>query len=176
MTTHLRLSAAAIGLAFVAGCAQSSATPSTSPSTPASASPATSASAPAAVAAGASVVLVGRIVTMAEPAIAEALLIEDGIVTAVGTRDDVLAVAGDGVPVVDLGSNVAYPGFIDAHAHWIGDRDYYGLDTPAAAIDAALTRGWTSISEQWVNQERLDELEGLAADDALPFASTRTSP
>ena len=34
---------------------------------------------------------------------------------------------------------------------------------------AALTRGWTSISEQWVNQERIDELEGLAADDALPL-------
>ena len=30
-------------------------------------------------------------------------------------------------------------------------------------------RGWTSISEQWVNQERLDELEALAADDALPL-------
>ncbi len=121
------------------------------------------------MAAGASVVLVGRIVTMAEPPIAEALLIEDGIVAAVGTRDDVLAVAGDRVPVVELGSNVAYPGFIDAHAHWIGDRGYYGLDTPAAAIDAAMTRGWTSISEQWVNQERIDELEALAADDALPL-------
>ena len=30
-----------------------------------------------------------------------------------------------------------------------------------------MTRGWTSISEQWVNQERIDELEALAADDAL---------
>ena len=80
-----------------------------------------------------------------------------------------LALAGDEVPIVDIGENVAYPGFIDAHAHWIGDRDYYGVDTPAAAMDAALTRGWTSISEQWVNQERLDELEALAADDALPL-------
>ena len=35
-------------------------------------------------------------------------------------------------------------------------------------MDAALTRGWTSISEQWVNQERLDELMALAADD-LPL-------
>ena len=77
--------------------------------------------------------------------------------------------AGEDVPVVDIGSNVAYPGFIDAHAHWIGDRDYYGIDSAAAAMEAALTRGWTSISEQWVNQERLDELEALAADDALPL-------
>ncbi len=36
-------------------------------------------------------------------------------------------------------------------------------------MDAALSRGWTSISEQWVNPERLDELETLAADDALPL-------
>ena len=66
---------------------------------------------------------------MDEPPVAEALLIEDGTVTAVGTRDEVLALAGDEVPVIDLGQNVAYPGFIDAHAHWIGDREYYDLDT-----------------------------------------------
>jgi predicted amidohydrolase YtcJ len=116
-----------------------------------------------------SLVLVGRILTMSEPPIAEALLIEGGIVAAVGTRDEVLAVAGDQVPVADIGSNVAYPGFIDAHAHWIGDRDYYGIPTAAEAMEAAITRGWTSISEQWVNPERLDELTGLAADDALPL-------
>ena len=31
------------------------------------------------------------------------------------------------------------------------------------------SRGWTSISEQWVNPERLDELTTLAAEDALPL-------
>jgi predicted amidohydrolase YtcJ len=95
--------------------------------------------------------------------------IEDGTVTAVGTRADVLALAGDEVPVLDIGQSVAYPGFIDAHAHWIGDRDYYHLESPAAAMDAAVRRGWTSISEQWVDPERLAELEELAADNALPL-------
>ena len=33
----------------------------------------------------------------------------------------------------------------------------------------AVRRGWTSISEQWVNQERIDELTRLAADGALPL-------
>ena len=111
--------------------------------------------------------MVGRIVTMDEPAIAEALLIEAGVVTRVGTREDVLAQAGDGVPVIELGSHVAYPGFIDAHAHWIGDREYYSVESPAEAMDLAVTRGWTSISEQWVNPERLDELTVLAGDEAL---------
>ena len=73
-----------------------------------------------------------------------------------------MALAGEEVPVIDIGANVAYPGFIDAHAHWIGDRDYYGLDSAEEAMDAALIRGWTSISEQWVNPERLAELETLA--------------
>jgi len=106
---------------------------------------------------------------MDEPPVAEALFIEDGTVTAVGPRDQVLALAGDRVPVVDIGPDVAYPGFIDAHAHWIGDREYYGLGSAAEAMDAALSRGWTSISEQWVNPERLDELESMAADGALPL-------
>jgi predicted amidohydrolase YtcJ len=113
------------------------------------------------------VVLLGRIVTMDNPPVAEALLIADGKVAAVGTREDVLAVAGDQAKIVELGTNVAYPGFIDAHAHWIGDREYYGVDSPADAMELAVTRGWTTISEQWVNPERLDELTSLAADDAL---------
>ena len=118
---------------------------------------------------GESLVILGRIVTMDEPPMAEALLIEDGTATTVGSRKEVMALACEDARVVDIGSNVAYPGFIDAHAHWIGDRDYYGIGTPAEAMDAAITRGWTSISEQWVNQERLDELEALAADDGLPL-------
>ena len=115
------------------------------------------------------VVLVGRIVTLDEPPVAEALLIDRGEVTAVGTREDVLALAGDQAQILALGSNVAYPGFIDAHAHWIGDREYYDIETPAEAMDAAITRGWTSISEQWVNPDRLADLTGLAEGRALPL-------
>jgi predicted amidohydrolase YtcJ len=113
--------------------------------------------------------IVGRIVTMDDAPIAEALLIEDGTVAAIGRRDDVLALACEGVAVVELGDNVAYPGFIDAHAHWVGDRDYYDIGSPAEAMEEALRHGWTTISEQWVNDERLAELEGLANDGALPL-------
>jgi predicted amidohydrolase YtcJ len=157
--------ASALVVVAIAGCGPAAtASPASSPVAPPSAELASSSPADAEA-----VVLVGRIVTMDEPPVAEALLIDHGKVTAVGTRDEVLAVAGDQVPVVDLGANVAYPGFIDAHAHWIGDREYYGLDTPAEAMDAAVRRGWASISEQWVNPERMDELESLAAGDALPL-------
>jgi predicted amidohydrolase YtcJ len=116
-----------------------------------------------------SLVIVGRILTMDEPPLAEALLIEDGIVTAIGSLNDVLALADDEGSVVDIGENVAYPGFIDAHAHWIGDRNYYDIDTPAEAMDAAISRGWTSISEQWNDEEKVEVLSDLAGNDALPL-------
>ena len=159
-----RLTSALVVVA-IAGCGLAAvASPASTPVAPPSAKLASSSPAD-----GEAVVIVGRIVTLDQPAVAEAVFIEDGMVVSVGTRDDVLAAAGDGIPVVDIGDNVAYPGFIDAHAHWIGDRGYYGINTAEAAIDAAVRRGWTSISEQWVNQERLDELNRLAADGALPI-------
>lgn len=159
------MSSALVVFVFVTGCQPGTGSSPTSPSCPGSeaATPTEESSDRG------DLVIVGRIVTMADPPIAEALLIEAGLVTCVGALDEVMAVASEGVPIVDIGSNVAYPGFIDAHAHWIGDRDYYGLDSAEEAMDAALSRGWTSISEQWVNQERLDELTALAADDALPI-------
>ena len=36
-------------------------------------------------------------------------------------------------------------------------------------VAEAAERGWTSISEQWVDQERIAELEGLATNNALPL-------
>jgi predicted amidohydrolase YtcJ len=149
----------------IGGCAPS-ASPSPSPSAGDSAD-GPSATATAAAPRTGSLVIVGRIVTMDEPATAEAIFIEDGTVAAVGSRDEVLAAAGERVPVIDIGENVAYPGFIDTHAHWIGDRNYYGIGSPAEAMDAAVTRGWTSISEQWDDEGKLDELTDLAANDAL---------
>jgi predicted amidohydrolase YtcJ len=162
-------SATVVVLALISGCAAAGTSSQASPSCSAGGDQAPATAAGRTGSGGGDLVIVGRIVTMDDPPVAEAMLIEAGLVACVGRRDEVLALAGDEVPVVDIGSNVAYPGFIDAHAHWIGDRDEYGLDSAEAAMDAALERGWTSISEQWVNPERLDELTGLAADDALPI-------
>ena len=161
--------AALLAFALVNGCVPGGTSSPESESCPAANASAPATSGDPADPGGGDLVVVGRILTMDDPPMAEALLIEAGVVSCVGTRDDVLGAAGDAVPVVDIGSNVAYPGFIDAHAHWIGDREYYGLDSAEAAMDVALGHGWTSISEQWVNPERLDELTALADDDALPI-------
>jgi predicted amidohydrolase YtcJ len=156
-------------LAVVIGCGPSTPTAPPLPASSASGSAAPSGAVATVGPRTGSAVIVGRILTMDDPPVAEALFIADGTVAAVGARDEVLASAGEDVPVIDIGENVAYPGFIDAHAHWIGDREYYSVESPQEAMDLASARGWTSISEQWVNQERLDELEGLAADKALPL-------
>jgi predicted amidohydrolase YtcJ len=101
---------------------------------------------------------------MDEPAIAEAIALEDGLVKAIGTRDEVMSLADGETRVIDLGPNVAYPGFVDAHSHWIGDREHYlGAGSAQDAMQAAVSRGWTSIGELWVHQDRLDELRGLDA-------------
>ena len=165
--TSWRLAAAFV-ITSVMGCGGSNLA-SGAPSDAGATHSATPTSAGASTEPAGNLVLIGRIVTMDDPPVAEALLIEGGKVAAVGTRVEVVRLAGDAAPVIDLGDSVAYPGFIDAHAHWIGDREYYGVGSAAEAIDAAVARGWTTISEQWVDSERLKELTTLAADGALPL-------
>jgi predicted amidohydrolase YtcJ len=114
----------------------------------------------------AEVVFTGHIVTMDHPARVEAMAIAKGRVLALGDLDEVMAHAGNSTQVIDLGSNVAYPGFVDAHSHWIGDRDQMGLDAPQA-MDSALAHGWTSVAELWVDRERMAELRDLDATGQL---------
>ena len=52
------------------------------------------------------------------------------------------------------------PGFIDSHAHWIGDGMMVGYNADQA-IEVALRRGWTSINEQFVDARRLAELRAI---------------
>ena len=92
---------------------------------------------------------------------ASALAVTGDRILAVGSDPEVLALAGPGTSVVDLGGRTITPGFIDSHGHWIGDRALYGVATPQEAIQTALEDGWTSLNELFVNQDRLDELTAL---------------
>ena len=162
-------SAVLLALAFAVSCTGGGGTGPTSLSCTAEASSAPTDAASADESRGGSVVIVGRIITISDPPTAEALLIEEGRVACVGPRDEVLARAGQEMPVLDIGQSVAYPGFIDAHAHWIHSRYLAGIDSAQEAMDAALRRGWTSISEQMVTRDGLDELRTLATEDGLPL-------
>lgn len=164
-----RLAPLLLTLALVLGCQPAATTAPSAPAGSASGSTEpTSAPSPVSGQSG-SVVVLGRVMTMADPPIAEALFIENGIVAGIGRKADVLAMAGPDMPVIEIGAGVAYPGFIDAHAHWVGDREVYGVPRAADAVQAALERGWTSISEQWVNEQRLGELTSLAGENGLPL-------
>lgn len=104
----------------------------------------------------------GTILTMdPEQPDAEAVAIQGESIVAVGSEAEVMAAAPPGATVVDLGSRVLVPGFNDAHCHRLGDRGYIGIDSAEEVIQDALAGGWTSITELFVNQERLDEIRSL---------------
>lgn len=98
---------------------------------------------------------------------ADAVAVSGDTITAVGQEGDVLAGIEAGARIIDIGGRVLLPGFNDAHCHRIGDRAEAGYESADVAIEEALAGGWTSISELFVNQERLDELRALDGADRL---------
>jgi predicted amidohydrolase YtcJ len=92
---------------------------------------------------------------------AQALAIKGDKIIAVGSNASVLALTSAATKVVDLAGRTLLPGFNDSHCHRIGDRAAAGFATAQEAIAATLSQGWTSISELFVNQQRLDELHSL---------------
>ena len=63
----------------------------------------------------------GHVVTVdGEFSIAEAFAVDDGRFVAVGTDDEVRALAGEGTEVVELGGRTVIPGLIDSHLHQFG--------------------------------------------------------
>ena len=94
---------------------------------------------------------------------ASALAVTGDRFVAVGSDEDVLALAGPSTTVIDLEGNAVTPGFIDSHSHWIGDRELYVTHRARRAILLALYGGWTSIDELFVNDSRLEELTNLDA-------------
>jgi predicted amidohydrolase YtcJ len=107
----------------------------------------------------------GPIVTMEDGlGTVEAIALDGDEILAVGDAESVLALAGEGTEIIELEGMTVLPGLIDSHAHWIGDRNLVGIDSAEDAILAALQQGFTSISELFVNEDRLAEL--IALDEA----------
>jgi len=100
----------------------------------------------------------GTLLTMAEPAVAEAMLVVDGVITAVGDEEAVRAAAGDDVERVDLGGATLMPGLIEPHTHPIATAmlgqslDVSGFTyTSRAEVMAALSEAASSFSLlEWV--------------------------
>jgi predicted amidohydrolase YtcJ len=109
----------------------------------------------------------GKILTMDEASTtAEAVAVTDGRITAVGSADDVLALAGDDTRVVDLAGRTVMPGVVEPHTHL--------LQGPApdqrAMLDGQselLAGGITTAGMPTVLPHQLGAFESLAAADEL---------
>src|SRR6478735_1683833 len=63
----------------------------------------------------------GKVVTVdAKFSMAEAVAVQDGKITAVGTDADVLKLKGPKTRVIDAGGKVVLPGLMDSHSHPVG--------------------------------------------------------
>jgi len=106
----------------------------------------------------------GLVLTMDDAHSGTAIWIDQGNVRQVGSDEDVLGAAGDGVAQIDLEGRVAAPGFIDSHTHRISQRFKWGFETAGQAGSEALAQGWTTLNELAVDKGMLNDF--LAADAA----------
>ncbi len=112
----------------------------------------------------------GTILTMErDRPTAEAIAIKGDEILAVGNEADVMDFKGDGTKLIDLQGLTLTPGFIDSHAHRIGDRWHFGNVSAEEMMAKALSQGWTSIHELFVFDQRLNELVNLDRANALPL-------
>ncbi|MBR6224568.1 MAG: amidohydrolase family protein, partial [Firmicutes bacterium] len=50
---------------------------------------------------------------------ASAMAVEGGLIKAVGSDEDILAMASDGDTMLDLQGRLVMPGFVDSHLHFV---------------------------------------------------------
>ncbi|MER6516694.1 amidohydrolase family protein [Streptomyces sp. NPDC001553] len=90
----------------------------------------------------------GRILTGDTDVTDGAVLVRDGIITAVGPRADVEAQAGSGEPRQDFPDSTLLPGLIDAHVHLVFDASADPVATMQEASDEDLLEGMRKRADQ----------------------------
>ncbi|MFJ2116316.1 amidohydrolase family protein [Streptomyces sp. NPDC087850] len=90
----------------------------------------------------------GRILTGDADVADGAVLVRDGIVTAVGPRADIEAQAGSGEPRQDFPDSTLLPGLIDAHVHLVFDAGADPVATMQEASDEDLLEGMRKRADQ----------------------------
>ncbi|NTX06550.1 amidohydrolase [Myxococcus sp. CA040A] len=119
---------------------------------------------PGAEATGTSVYVARRIRTLdAARPVVEALAVREGKVLATGTRDEVLAAAGAGARVVDLGDATVVPGLTDSHGHlsalgqWEATVSLLGATSKAEALARVASAPSTSFQGEWLVGQGWDQ-------------------
>lgn len=113
-----------------------------------------------------------------------ALAVKDGIITALGGDDEVMALAGTNTELIDLGGAFVAPGFVDSHLHYITYAqeksciDLSGVKSFGEAAelyrqrlsDAREKGGWllgVAFNQEDWDEKRIpvrEELDSIAAD------------
>ena len=86
---------------------------------------------------------------------AEAVAVNDGIIAAVGTEAEIMALSGPETEMIDLHGALMLPGIHDAHLHasdFVHNLDHLACDrfTSISALQDALARRWAERQEDWI--------------------------
>jgi predicted amidohydrolase YtcJ len=131
------------------------------------------------------VLLNGNILTVdARDSVAEALAIRDGRIVAVGSNDDIAALAGPATEQIDLHGLTATPGLLDSHAHFSDgglqkltnvDLSYPLVTSIAKVVVSVAKRAADTPPGQWVlgrgwDEGKLSDLRYVYAADLDPVS------
>lgn len=109
----------------------------------------------------------GIVVPMSERlAIFSAIAISGDRIAALGTNEEILALAGPETEIVDLAGKTVLPGFIDAHAHLLRNCGDVGMTIDEAQA-LALSYGVTTAAEMVVEPGDVERYASLAREGAI---------
>ncbi|WP_164017727.1 amidohydrolase [Pyxidicoccus trucidator] len=107
--------------------------------------------------AGTTVYVASRVRTLdADRPVVAALAVRDGKVLATGSKEEVLAAAGENARVVDLGDATVVPGLTDAHGHLSGlgsglvTVDLEGAATKQETLERVVSAPQTAYQGEWL--------------------------
>ncbi|HSM70592.1 MAG TPA: amidohydrolase family protein [Anaerolineales bacterium] len=96
----------------------------------------------------------------------QALAVKGDKIIAVGTDDDVMALAGPQTQMIALDGRTLMPGFVDAHTHILNDAAHYGMDLDGLQ-QLALENGITTLANLFTTQDFLNEMRDYNAENKL---------
>lgn len=98
----------------------------------------------------------GKVVLYGAPP-AQALAVRGSTIAAIGSSDEIRALAGQQTRVIDLGGRIAIPGLIDSHIHairagltWQMEVNWMGVRTLVEALDRIREKAKTSLPGTWL--------------------------
>ena len=98
---------------------------------------------------------------------ADAIAIQNELIYAVGSSEEILAMATANSKIIDMEGLSITPGFIDSHSHRMTQRHKWGFETPAEASAEAVSQGWTELVELSVDEDQLQSLIAASEADEL---------